>query len=105
MLPRDFYLGSDTVALPIYHLHLPLITVCNALLPSKRRQLFDTLKALPTLPPPDNLVPALLPATRPTHLRDKCKLGIPRRLPIARPVELLHALTWLILLHEHPAPG
>jgi len=92
-------------ALPIYHLRLPLIAVHNALLPSKRCQLFDTLKALPALPPPDNLAPALLPATRPAHLHNECELGIPRHLTIARPIELLHALAWLILLREHPAPG
>ena len=92
-------------ALPIYHLRLPLIAVHDALLPSKRCQLFDTLKALPALPPPDNLAPALLPATCPTHLRDECELGIPWCLAVACPVELLHTLAWLILLHEHPAPG
>src|SRR5712671_2216793 len=92
-------------ALPIYHLHLPLIAVRNALLPSKRRQLFDTLKALPALPPPDNLVPALLPATRPAHLHNECELGIPWHFTIAHPVKLLHTLTWLILLCKHPAPG
>jgi len=95
-------------ALPIYHLRLPLILVRDALLPSKRRAgLFDTLKTLPALPPPDNLAPALLPAARLAHhhLRDECELGIARHLTVARPVELLHALARLILLREHPTPG